>query len=62
MVDSTKAGGTTYTVKKGDCLRDIAQKVYSNCAKYGIIIDANRDALKRPHFIYPGQVLTIPPL
>ena len=49
--------GHTYTVEAGDNLTKIGQK-------YGIgwqaIYDANRDILKDPDKIYPGQELKIP--
>ena len=50
-------GANTYTVASGDSLSKIA-------GKYGIawkaIWDANRDILKDPDKIYPGQELKIP--
>ncbi len=50
-------GANTYTVVSGDSLSKIA-------GKYGIqwkaIWDANRDILKDPDKIYPGQELKIP--
>lgn len=50
-------GGNTYTVVSGDSLSKIG-------SKYGIqwkaIWDANRDILKDPDKIYPGQELKIP--
>ena len=50
----------TYTVKRGDCLWNIAKKYYGNGSKYTTIYNANRDKIKNPNLIYPGQVLTIP--
>ena len=50
----------TYTVKKGDCLWNIAKKFYGNGSKYTIIYNANKDKIKSPNLIYTGQVLTIP--
>jgi nucleoid-associated protein YgaU len=51
------AGPHTYTVEKGDNLTNIGKK-------YGIewkaIWDHNRDILKHPDKIYPGQELKIP--
>ena len=53
------AGGSqnTYTVEAGDNLSKIGQK-------YGIswkaIYDANRDTIKDPDMIHPGQELKIP--
>ena len=50
----------TYKVKRGDCLWNIARKFYGNGTKYTKIYNANRDKIKRPNLIYPGQVLKIP--
>lgn len=50
----------TYTVKKGDCLWNIAKKFYGNGAKYTKIYNANKSKIKNPNLIYPGQVLVIP--
>lgn len=49
-----------YTVKKGDCLWNIAKKFYGNGSKYGMIYNANKSKIKNPNLIYPGQVLLIP--
>lgn len=55
--DAAGGGAHTYTVEPGDNLSKIA-------AKYGItwkeIFDANRDILKNPDLIHPGQELKIP--
>lgn len=50
----------TYIVKKGDCLWNIAKKYYSKGSSYTKIFNANKDKIKNPNLIYPGQVLTIP--
>lgn len=52
----------TYTVKRGDCLWNIAKKFYGNGSKYTVIYNANKNKIKNPNLIYPGQVLTIPSL
>lgn len=52
----------TYTVKKGDCLWNIAKKFYGNGSKYTVIYNANKDKIKNPNLIYVGQVFTIPAL
>ena len=50
----------TYTVKRGDCLWNIAKRFYGNGTQYTKIYNANRGKIKNPNLIYPGQVLTIP--
>ena len=57
---STTSSTTTYTVVKGDCLWNIAKKFYGNGSQYTKIYNANKDKIKNPNLIYPGQVLTIP--
>ncbi len=52
--------GRTYTVKSGDTLSKISQQFYGDANKYNKIFDANRDQLKDPDKIQPGQVLKIP--
>ena len=55
------SGVTTYTVKKGDCMWNIAKKFYGNGSQYMKIYEANRGVIgSNPALIYPGQVLTIP--
>lgn len=50
----------TYTVKKGDTLWAIAKRFYGKGSDYPKIFNANRDKIKDPHWIYPGQVFVIP--
>ena len=57
---TTSSSSTTYTVKKGDCLWNIAKKFYGSGSKYTVIYNANKDKISNPNLIYPGQVLTIP--
>lgn len=58
---NSKSTAGKYTVKKGDCLWNIAKKFYGNGAKYTIIYNANKKVIgSNPNLIYPGQVLVIP--
>lgn len=50
----------TYTVVSGDSLSKIAKKFYGSAKKWRKIFDANRDIIKNPDLIYPGQTLKIP--
>jgi nucleoid-associated protein YgaU len=54
------ATGGTYTVQKGDTLSKISKQYYGDPNKYNRIFEANRDQLKDPDKIFPGQVLKIP--
>lgn len=54
------AGPTPYTVKPGDTLSKIAKEHLGNANAYMDIFNANKDQLKDPDQIKPGQVLKIP--
>ncbi len=49
-----------YTVGKNDTLQKISQKFYGTTKKWTKIYNANRDVLKGPNKLYPGQTLNIP--
>ncbi|MBL8151352.1 MAG: LysM peptidoglycan-binding domain-containing protein [Blastocatellia bacterium] len=49
-----------YEVKSGDTLSAIAKRVTNGKLSYQQIFEANRDILKDPNKIFPGQKLTIP--
>jgi nucleoid-associated protein YgaU len=57
---SLKAPETTYTVVGGDSLSKIAKHFYGDANKYMKIFEANKDQLKNPDLIKPGQTLRIP--
>jgi nucleoid-associated protein YgaU len=50
----------TYVVQSGDSLSKIAQRFYGDGSLYNKIFEANRDILKDPNKISPGQKLRIP--
>jgi nucleoid-associated protein YgaU len=49
-----------HTVKPGDSLSKIAKVHLDNANRYMEIFEANRDKLKDPDLIQPGQQLVIP--
>ena len=51
---------TFYTIQSGDTLSKIAKEYYGNAMKYPVIFEANREVIKNPDLIYPGQVIRIP--
>ena len=71
---ASATAGRTYTVVSGDnwlcvgpdghfsgdSLSKIAKHQYGDAAKWHAIYEANRDKIKNPDLIYPGQVLNIP--
>jgi len=54
------SGEQTYTVASGDSLSKIAKKFYGNANAWNTIFEANKDQIKNPDMIHPGQVLKIP--
>lgn len=54
------AAARQYVVVKGDTLWAICRRFYGDGSLYGKLAAAN--GIKNPNLIYPGQVLTIPPL
>ena len=61
--EEKEAGDTsvqTYTVVSGDSLWNIAQDKYGDGEKWRVIYDANKDAIRDPGLIFPGQELEIP--
>jgi nucleoid-associated protein YgaU len=49
-----------YVIQKGDSLSAIAKRYYGNAKGYPRIFDANREVIKNPDLIYPGQKIRIP--
>ena len=50
----------TYVVQKNDTLQKISQHFYGTTKKWTRIYEANKDKLKAPDSIRPGQVIKIP--
>ena len=49
-----------YVIKRGDSLSKIAKQYYGDAMKYPVIFEANREVIKDPDLIYPGQTVRIP--
>lgn len=58
---SSSTAEKTYVVVSGDSLSKIAKREYGNANEWPRIFEANKDILKDPNKIYPGQKLKIPP-
>ena len=50
-----------YTIVSGDTLSKIAKQHYGNAMDYPKLFEANREVIKDPDLIYPGQKIRIPP-
>lgn len=57
---STSAPTRTHVVAKGDSLSKIAQHFYGDPQEWRRIFEANREHIKDPDLIHPGQILRIP--
>ncbi len=61
IVEKEVSGGPkTYVVQKGDTLQKISDKIYGTTKQWKTIYEANKDTLKSPDLIKPGQELVIP--
>lgn len=49
-----------YEIVSGDTLSAIAKKYYGKGALYPRIFEANREVIKDPNLIFPGQKIRIP--
>jgi nucleoid-associated protein YgaU len=49
-----------YTIKSGDTLSKIAKEFLGNAMDYPKLFEANREVIKDPNLIYPGQKIRIP--
>ncbi len=49
-----------YEVRRGDTLWSIAEVVLGDASLWPALYRANRDRLKGPRHVYPGQRLTVP--
>jgi hypothetical protein len=52
--------GRVVVIQPGDHLWRIATQRYGSGLQYTLIYDANKDQIRNPDLIYPGQVFTLP--
>ncbi len=57
---AAQASTGRYTVHSGNSLWVIARKNYGNGLHYTVIFGANKDHIRDPNLIYPGQVISLP--
>jgi nucleoid-associated protein YgaU len=49
-----------YVIQKGDTLSAVAKRFLGNASDYPKIFEANREVIKDPDLIYPGQKIRVP--
>nr|WP_242018771.1 LysM peptidoglycan-binding domain-containing protein [Phaeovibrio sulfidiphilus] len=54
-------GDRVVIVRPGNSLWTLARQVYGSGWRYTVLFDANRDQIRDPDLIYPGQKLRAPP-
>ena len=50
----------TTTVSRGDSLWRISRLTYGAGTRYAVIYRANREQIRNPNLIYPGQIFVVP--
>lgn len=58
--DTPRAGQQELVVQPGQNLWRIAQRTYGRGTRYTVIYEANREQIRDPRLIYPGQVFALP--
>lgn len=57
---SARGGAKTFTVSRGDNLWHISRRLLGVGTHYAVIYRANREQIRSPDLIYPGQVFVLP--
>jgi nucleoid-associated protein YgaU len=60
-LSATQVAAGKVVVQPGSNLWRIAYHAYGHGLRYTVIYQANRDQIRNPNLIYPGQVFTVPP-
>jgi len=55
-----EARTATRVVSRGDSLWSISRRTLGNGTRYAVVYRANRDRIRDPNLIYPGQILVLP--
>jgi nucleoid-associated protein YgaU len=50
----------TTTVSRGDSLWRISHLTYGAGTRYAVIYKANREQIRNPNLIHPGQIFVLP--
>ncbi len=60
--DAVSVRPNSYTVRRGETLPQIAARneIYNDASLWPLIYRANRDQIRDPKHLWPGQILTVP--
>ncbi|MGQ7794328.1 LysM peptidoglycan-binding domain-containing protein [Faunimonas sp. B44] len=59
-VDADLPGPNAVIIRRGDNLWTISRRTYGKGVRYSTIYTANKDQIRNPNRIYPGQVFVLP--
>ena len=57
----TAEAGSSRVISRGDSLWALSRLAYGDGARYSVIFNANREKIRNPNLIYPGQTVVVPP-
>jgi LysM repeat protein len=60
LIRKAQPAARTYTVRPGDTLSTIAERIYHNPADWRWLYEANRSKVSNPDQIYVGETLNVP--
>ena len=60
LSDIANAESNTVIIRRNDNLWTIAQRLYGDGLKFSAIYEQNRDQIRDPNLIFPGQTFTLP--
>lgn len=57
---ATAGTGGSRVVSRGDSLWALSRLAYGDGNRYAVIFNANREKIRNPNLIYPGQTVVLP--
>jgi len=60
VLSTIPAEAGSRVVSRGDSLWALSRLAYGDGARYAVIFNANREKIKNPNLIYPGQTVLVP--
>ena len=60
VVNGRVEAGGSRVISRGDSLWALSRLAYGDGARYAVIFNANREKIRNPNLIYPGQTVVLP--